>query len=233
MLSQKIIAYLEYKGSARWAELLKLAEGKKSTLLKALDKLEKEGMICRVVIPDKPPKVVYKLKSPVELFVHVQELAEDEDVYQAVRRRLYRNFFQMDLLPKRGALAGLAGVPLLVDLLRTFRTDRKMDEYLDFLTHLFIQSPKLILGRPPATWVELRCAWQLTSSSKYEAPGFMFDFKEAWQRLYPQVSQELKEEMEKREITAEKIYRWLKLFAFPPSERFKLRENDPAKTSYL
>jgi hypothetical protein len=229
MLSQKILAYLQFKEAASWAELLQLAGGKKSTLSKVLNKLEEEGMIYREIIPDKPPKAVYKPKNPVRTSAHVVELVGDADVYQAVRQRLYRNFFQIDLLPKRGPLAGFAGVPLLIDLLRTFWTDRKMDEYLDFLTRLFIQSPRLILGRPPASWVELRCAWQLAPAPKYAAPGFELNFESAWQQLYPQISEELKEELQKRGITPEKIFRWLRLFAFPISERFKLRKAGPAK----
>ena len=148
-----------------------------------------------------------------------RELEKEGNLRVEVRKRLYRAFFPLDLQPRRGFFHGLAVVPILLDLVKTLVPDKLANEYLDFLAELYVQAPKMMLGRRPRSWDDLRCAWMLADDIKHEAPGFLFDFKSAWDSLYRNLSDNLKRKMAERDIDKEKVFRCLKIFSFPVTER--------------
>jgi len=147
-----------------------------------------------------------------------------KDIYEEVEKKLHLHGSALDLRPARGFIDILLGITWK-DLIESFLTlNREDKEYLRFLSRLYVKSVKKFLGSTPdkMSFMEIRTAWRIARDMVDRREGLEFDFKSAWNKLYSDLSEELKEKMKKNNLTPERIFKKLKIFSYSILERIHM-----------
>lgn len=138
-------------------------------------------------------------------------------VERSVAKMVVFNGCLQHLHTPRSILKNVLLSPYLV--IRTFLALGKEDKaYRDFLVGLYINSVVKLLdkGREELSFQEVRCAWQLTRDVEDRREGLTFSFDEAWRNC---IDKSIKETLDEKYLTKERIFRFLKIISYPISER--------------
>jgi len=212
------------EGSLFFSEILKKTRMSTATISKYLKIMEETGEVRKVI---RNGRLAYAL-TPYGL-KEIHKMATQ--VENEVIRKLHLYGAVLDLRKQRSItdIVVGAGLPAIKDIVRTFAMLRRTDrEYLRFLAELYVHSVKKFIDKTEGelTYVELRAVWQVIDSNAWKEPvvkeGLHFDYINAWRRFYGNLSSELKRKMKERNLNEEKIFKKLRAFSFPASERIRL-----------
>jgi len=160
----------------------------------------------------------------------VEDWVKDETLEAEVAKRLHTFGAAITIQPIYGMKeailsAGILPVKILISSFLYLGSIER--EYLEFLSKLYVGSPKKLFGGKPRNFIEVRACWQLAKPDAWREPDvrgecLQFDYSSTWRELYGKLSPALRERMEKLGRNEWRTFRLLRAFSFPSSERHNL-----------
>lgn len=160
----------------------------------------------------------------------LEDWVKDEVLEVEVAKRLHTFGAAMTIQPvysmKEAILS--AGILPVKTLISSFLYLGSLErEYLEFLSKLYVGSPKRLLGDKPRNFIEIRVCWQLARPDAWRERDtrgecFQFDYPNTWKELYEKITPALRERMNKLKRNEWRTFRLLRAFSFPASERHSL-----------
>jgi len=226
---------------ARWIRLKNVTGIYDNALRKHLKGLEsagfivkKGGMWMRTSRGEKLLREIVACEASVlEMKLEIKQGGLRDMVFQRFKHTGFAAALQKPL----GFFEAAPIISDVKDLVLTLPPSRFEDDYLWFAAELYVNSVKSFLGLEAGrlNYVELRAAWQIIGLNAWreriEEPCLIFDFPGAWCRLHMNLPDNLKKRLE--ELDGDKknqrwrMFRRLKLWSFPVTERFRLLEKIP------
>ena len=233
MLSRTKVKILETcRTPCPFTQIVRAAGISKRNVATHINQLEDAGLIVK----GKDGKYRLTDKGRVKLEREIAERIESaelevsrwidssKDIYEEVEKKLHLHGSALDLRPTRSFLDILLGITWK-DIIESFITLSKEDkEYPRFLSRLYVKSIKKFLGSIPdkMSFMEIRAVWRIARDMVDRREGLEFDFKSAWDELYNDLSEELKEKMKENNLTPERIFKKLKIFSYSILERIHM-----------
>ncbi|MEM0096350.1 MAG: MarR family winged helix-turn-helix transcriptional regulator [Candidatus Bathyarchaeia archaeon] len=160
----------------------------------------------------------------------IEDWVKDETLEVEVAKRLHTFGAAITIQPIYGMKEAIlsAGILPAKTLISSFLYLGSIErEYLEFLSKLYVGSPKKLFGEKPRNFIEVRVCWQLARSDAWRTRDirgecFQFDYPSTWRELREKISLALKERMEKLGRNEWRTFRLLRAFSFPSSERHSL-----------
>ncbi|MGB9960348.1 MAG: hypothetical protein ACPLKQ_07520 [Candidatus Bathyarchaeales archaeon] len=237
----EILRFVALKGKANMTMLRESLGLTWTTLTNAVDRLVAGGFLAEEREGFPPTRWLSLTEKGFEALGAEAEIAseesakledwvKDEMLEVEVTKRLHIFGAAITIQPAYGVKEAIlsAGILPVKTLISSFLYLGSIErEYLEFLSKLYVSSPKKLLGFPPRNFIEVRVCWQLARPDAWRAPDtrgecFQFDYPSTWRELYEKISPALKERMEKLGRNAWRTFRLLRAFSFPSSERHSL-----------
>lgn len=262
-MDYEVLKFVSLKGKVNMSLLKENLGFTWTTLTNAVDRLVAGGFLAEerggfpptrwLTLTDKGFEALSTWAESVgEEVAEYEDWVKDEILEVEVVKRLHTFGAALTLQPTYGLkevilTVGILPIKTLIASFLLLGSDER--EYLEFLSKLYLGSPKKLLGGRPKNFIEVRVCWQLAEPDAWQKPDlrgecFQFDYPSAWKELYGKLRPTLRERMEKLGRNEWRTFRLLRVFSFPQPERRNLAkkgmlvalpknlEDDANKTPY-